>query len=461
MDQEQKRRERLYKTFKHNVTQGNTQSEFDENDLIDIYDYANDVNDEFIQLEVILNAVRYFPESNDLAQRRAYFLLDNLSMSEGAEMMARQHAQESALWDILTLLVKRPEQAEAKKGFNEILQRYANYDDETIIQFVGASSELGLYDWLWENKDEILKRCEYPDTFLYELSQEAYERGDFRKSADALDELTTTEAFNASYWHMLAQAYVHLDNYEEALQAIEYALAIDPSSTDVLITKAQILFDMKKDREEALAIVRGVLSTNPDNTIACHTLVAMDLILGNVDEAQEVLASFLATHPADTEAVEHSMYLPDPAFSILYLKKYLRTTGLDESEWMAWAKSCYERGEYRQCSDILLAWLYENETLPEWSQLVESLYHQSRLAELIAVYHNYISDKNVTLGPLEAYLLMSALFETKDVKESLIVAERITKFDLSEMPRMDMRLMAVGAMERASKLVALVNSSVK
>ena len=126
--------------------QGMSQSDLDENDLIDIYDYANDVNDEFIQLEVILNAVRYYPESDELTQRRAYFLLDNLSMNESAEIMAKKHSHETALWDILTLLIQHPDIETAEKGFTEILHQYSGYDDETIIQFVESAAELGLYD---------------------------------------------------------------------------------------------------------------------------------------------------------------------------------------------------------------------------------------------------------------------------------------------------------------------------
>lgn len=438
--------------------QGMSQSDLDENDLIDIYDYANDVNDEFIQLEVILNAVRYYPESDELTQRRAYFLLDNLSMNESAEIMAKKHSHETALWDILTLLIQHPDIETAEKGFTEILHQYSGYDDETIIQFVESAAELGLYDWLWSHKAEIQKRCEFPDTFLYELSQEAYERSDFDHAVKALDELTSSEPFNASYWHMLSQAYIHLDNYQEALQAIEYALAIEPTSADLLVTKAQILFDMKNNRKEAIDIILNLYISNPDNSVVCHTLVAMNLILNNVEEAQNVLSSYIMRHPDDAEAVEHSMMLPDPAFSILCLKKYLKTTKLEEPEWMSWANSNFDNGNYRQCADILLAWLYENDSMPEWSKLIESLYRQNRISEIVALYRNYVSNNILAVDPSALSLLLAVFIKTGNRSEALTLANYIKYMDIDKIKRADRRVTALGTISIARQVINSLNS---
>ena len=136
-------------------------------------------------------------------------------------------------------------------------------------------------------------------------------------------------------------------------------------------------------------------------------------------------------------------------------------SGLNEAEWAEWAKSYYDKEEYQHCSDILLAWLYEYGSLTDWKHLLESLYLQHRLDELTAVYGKYIRDKSIDLGPLESYIVMSTLLETKDVAESLKVAHRIVQFDLSSMQDMSVRLMALGAIERASNLIGLVKSGLE
>ena len=55
MDQEQRRREKLYMKFRADLVSGHIASGYDENDLIEIYDYANDIYDEYVQMEVILS----------------------------------------------------------------------------------------------------------------------------------------------------------------------------------------------------------------------------------------------------------------------------------------------------------------------------------------------------------------------------------------------------------------------
>ncbi|WP_302996200.1 hypothetical protein [uncultured Muribaculum sp.] len=52
MDQEQRRREKLYMKFRADLVSGHIASGYDENDLIEIYDYANDIYDEYVQMEV-------------------------------------------------------------------------------------------------------------------------------------------------------------------------------------------------------------------------------------------------------------------------------------------------------------------------------------------------------------------------------------------------------------------------
>ncbi len=449
MDQEQLRRERLYTTFKENLINGNSQNEFDEEDLIDIYDYACDLGDEYVQFEIILFAARFFPESNELTQRRAYFLFDNLSMTDGVEAMVEKHKNESALWDILSALVKNQDKEFSEKALNDIISAYSDFDDETVIQLVSAAVDLGLYDWLWANKDLIKDKCQYPSTFLYELSREAALREDYETQLAVIDELTAIDPFNEAYWHMLAQTYVMLGNQAEALQAIEYALAIDPNSIESRITKAQILFDLNKDRDGALKMVQEIIAEAPDNPIACHTAVAMNLLSGNVDLARSILMEYVGKYPENANAFDRMFVFADSPFTISVLKDYIRMSEMDELEWSSWARSYRDKGKYQHGADIMLAWLYTHGTVDDWTLLIESLFMQDRINEIVSVYDNYILDKDVNLLPLEYFLIMSALIKTDRVKDAVKLAESILKIDIDSLPRLDLRLMAVGAMERA------------
>lgn len=456
MDKEQLRRERLYTTFKENLINGNPQNEFDEDDLIDIYDYACDMDDEYVQFEVILLAARFFPESNELIQRRAYFLYDNLSMIDGVESMVKKHKNENALWDILELLVKNQDTDASINDLDAIINKYDDFDDETIIQLVDTAVDLGLYEWLLVNKNLIKSKCQFPSTFLYEFSREAALRDDFHTRLALIEELTVIDPFNEMYWHMLAQTYTMLGNQEEAFQAIEYALAIDPASVESRITKAQLLFDLNKDRKGALEMIRQILSEEPDNSTASHTAMAMNLLIGNEQEAQEIFRSFTLKFPDDRSSVERMFVFADSSFAISALKDYCNVSGLNETEWTEWAKSYYEKEEYQQSSDIMLAWLYTHGSVRDWTVLFESLYLQERLQEIVSVYNDYICSRDVALMPTDYFLIMSALIKTDHIMESVKLAEQIVKIDIDDLPRIDLRLMAIGAMERAQKLLDII-----
>ena len=53
MDSEQRRVKKLYQQFRRDLTKGEIPSDYDENDLIEIYDFASDNGDEYIQLSVL------------------------------------------------------------------------------------------------------------------------------------------------------------------------------------------------------------------------------------------------------------------------------------------------------------------------------------------------------------------------------------------------------------------------
>ena len=66
MDSEQRRVKKLYQQFRRDLTKGEIPSDYDENDLIEIYDFASDNGDEYIQLSVLLSAARIYPENEKI-----------------------------------------------------------------------------------------------------------------------------------------------------------------------------------------------------------------------------------------------------------------------------------------------------------------------------------------------------------------------------------------------------------
>ena len=63
MSNEKNPREELYNRFKLSLSRPVTERFFDEDELVEIYDYAGDVSDDYVQLEALFCGARLYPES--------------------------------------------------------------------------------------------------------------------------------------------------------------------------------------------------------------------------------------------------------------------------------------------------------------------------------------------------------------------------------------------------------------
>lgn len=452
MDREQRRREKLYRSFKNSLTDGATPSVYDENDLLDIFDYANDVYDEYVQFEVLFLAARLYPESDEIAQRKAYFMYGNLSMPEGAANMARNHRGEGALWDILSLMVEKPDVDESRRRMDEILAKYSEFDDETAIQIVDACSDLEIFDWLVEKKEELKKHCAYPETLIYEMAMEADSKADYLLASKLMEELTEREPFNASFWHLLSQLQVRLDDYENALTSIDYAVAIDADSSAYLLTKAQILYDMKADKEKAKEIVKDLMKKNSDDKMVVHTLAMMYTYEGDVAMAVNTLKDYIYRNPGEKETVEHLLTLGDRNANADVLDIHYRHVLASDEEWASWAQAFFNNDQYVQCADILLTLLHNAHHMPDWSPLIESLYRCGDYTAIAAIYRDYVltatEETPLDLTLNDALIIVLSLIRCDLSMAAKKLIDVVTRISSLEVYPFEKRAISMFAMER-------------
>lgn len=67
----------LYERFLNGVRDNNNSEFYEEDELLDIYDYAQDEGDEMVQLYVLLAGARLYPDSDFLDERKAFFPVGN------------------------------------------------------------------------------------------------------------------------------------------------------------------------------------------------------------------------------------------------------------------------------------------------------------------------------------------------------------------------------------------------
>lgn len=94
---------------------------------------------------------------------------------------------------------------------------------------------------------------------------EAYScKGDNAKAVPLLKELIDEDPYNIDYWNLLAECYGILEQYTDALDTVEYALAIDNKNKRALLTKASCYFYMNMN-EQAHALFTEYISELKEN----------------------------------------------------------------------------------------------------------------------------------------------------------------------------------------------------
>ena len=198
------RREELCSRFRASLSDNGSDRYFDEDELIEIFDYAGDLNDDYIRFEVLLCGARLYPDSIPLKERRA-LLYSAFGEDLSEKYLEDNNSQQSALWDIARLRNSNPAGAEAVRQLELLLSHYDEFDDEEVIQLVDLASSLGQTDWLTDRLDALRVHVTYLPTLLFEIAVVLEMNGRYDEAIKLLEELTNIEPYNEQYWFMLAQ----------------------------------------------------------------------------------------------------------------------------------------------------------------------------------------------------------------------------------------------------------------
>lgn len=341
MDEKDERQE-LTDRFRREIRHGHDKAFFTESELVEIYDFANDNDDEYIMSEVLFHAASQYPHSEALTVRRAYHCY--YTGMDGAFVLRVLNgvAPDNILANLLTLRISEPSGEEAEKELSRIIEPVDKFEDEEIIQLVDLAADLNCYDWLVANHEKIYNKLSYVPTYLYELSEVFYEKGDFDAAIKYLEELTNVEPFNPSFWNRLADAAGMKGDFEKALQSVEFSLAVKPDSQAARYLKAQALFALKRNPEEIVALIDESAikdAIESGNTRPLQLLASTySWLLKQNDKALDLLLMANEAYPADRDIINALMQLQIddiPTRLQRFYKGHPESTGDD---WLKWSQ---------------------------------------------------------------------------------------------------------------------------
>ena len=240
-------RDDLVKRFRDYLSENRKDNLFNEDDIIEIFDYAGDLNDDYVRAEALFYGIRYYPNNDELCQRRLLFYNDN--MKDVAGQYLADHGGDSPdaplLQRLVSIELSHTDADDAIEKFEKLINEssYVMNDEETI-RFVDTAGKCGCLDWVYDNLNTIAKHTSNYIVLVYELAMSYIDINDNTNLESLFETLVSEKPFEISYWESLLIAQLkNEDTKIETLEdTIETILAIDPTDEEALKAKARIEF---------------------------------------------------------------------------------------------------------------------------------------------------------------------------------------------------------------------------
>ncbi len=255
---------------------------FDPEELTDIAEYYQANDDDEKAIRVIEKAIRMFPEAvAPLAFRSRYALLqeDNIEKAKYYASKISDISDYDFKYLNAEFLIYEDKLDKADQYLYASLDGLDRQDRADVIYDVAnIFIDYEIYDLAekWINYSDDKTGKDYRETIArIRLLEQDYEQAEILYT-----KLIDDEPYSTFYWEQLTTAQFLSGKYQEALQSSEFALAIDPTCEDALLTKANC-----------------------------------EIALGHFDEAMKLYQKYLQIHPHDgyVESLLANLYLKKDA----------------------------------------------------------------------------------------------------------------------------------------------------
>lgn len=199
-------------------------------------DYAQSFYPDSVDPQIFLSRQQMFMGNQKEAWRICNQIIDQNDREViflRAELWLYEHQQEEAI-SLLYQVYKDCDEEEAPEFLYDSIVLVKDYDYITVS-----------YDWC----QELLRK--YPDyqpgIVLYAEVLNAMQH--YQETVNLLEQHIADMAYDSQGWLQMAEAQWGLGNLAEALEATDYALAINPDDADALLTQGCILYDYDQPEE--------------------------------------------------------------------------------------------------------------------------------------------------------------------------------------------------------------------
>lgn len=217
-------------------------------------------------IKAIETGLKYHPMSEELMTRRAYYLLITGRIEEAEEVISvvtdkTEEAQsiraelclisgetDDAIAIIKDVLIDKTLQAEHILNIIDLCADYKLYENVTPSIFVAI---------------DRLPRTQKLSV-LREFMKILEEESEFQWQIKVVEKILDIDPYSYIEWIKAIELYIYLSDIQKAFDAVEYAIAIEPSNTDAYYYKAYCFME-QADYDEAVSILESLDKTKDEN----------------------------------------------------------------------------------------------------------------------------------------------------------------------------------------------------
>ena len=285
----------------------------DSDDLASIGDYYHYFGREEEADAAINLALQYNPEAVAPLLYRAREALAIRDFDKAREYAERIRPSDDVEYLYLKgeILICEEKTEEADQLFRE---HYMEVPPDELMDYVydvaNLYSEYNQFDKAFQWM--VRSQGDDSDDFKELMAHTLFGLGKYEDSERIINELIDNNPYSKRYWNSLASAQFMSENYGAAITSSEYAIAIDPSDAESILSKANGLFRLE-NYEEALAYFERYTDIIKNDEFGYLHQATCLICLKRTDEAIERLKK--AEEVADKDSIYLSEIYQELAFA--------------------------------------------------------------------------------------------------------------------------------------------------
>lgn len=228
---------------------------FDLEEFSFIIDYYIDKNKLSSADEALKIAIKLYPETVELMLRKAKILIEKNNTKEALNELKAAENIDNSNYEIYMLkgiaYINSRQIKEAEKCYDICISKIFDDERKFEIIFVIGLNLIHIKEFKLAVKYFTLceKQCSDRPEVLSELAYCHEGLGNYHKSIEYYNRCLDEDPFDNSSWYNLGLVYQRVNEPSLALQALDFALAIDPYDLNAYLAKASLLYSLELFRK--------------------------------------------------------------------------------------------------------------------------------------------------------------------------------------------------------------------